>query len=59
MFMHTRRLQYTVRVDATDPGLMNLLLEQFGAPQGELAGRDALFHAGGRQGGCGPQRHAV
>jgi Mn-containing catalase len=37
MFVHNKRLQYTVRVAAPNPGLANLLLEQFGGPQGELA----------------------
>jgi Mn-containing catalase len=37
MFMHNKRLQYTVRVNETNPGLANLMLEQFGGPQGELA----------------------
>jgi Mn-containing catalase len=37
MFAHTKRLQYTVRVSETNPGLANLMLEQFGGPQGELA----------------------
>jgi len=37
MFIHNKRLQYTVRVSRPDPGLANLLLEQFGGPQGELA----------------------
>ncbi|QBI47634.1 manganese catalase family protein [Burkholderia pseudomallei] len=37
MFFHNKRLQYTVRVAETNPGLANLLLEQFGGPQGELA----------------------
>ena len=36
MFAHNKRLQYTVRVSETNPGLANLLLEQFGGPQGEL-----------------------
>ena len=36
MFAHTKRLQYTVRVDQPNPGLANLMLEQFGGPQGEL-----------------------
>ena len=30
MFMHNRLLQYTVRVGGTNPGLANLMLEQFG-----------------------------
>nr|WP_255209030.1 manganese catalase family protein [Paraburkholderia youngii] len=37
MFMHNKGLQYTVRVGTTNPGLANLMLEQFGGPQGELA----------------------
>src|SRR6201990_1426934 len=36
MFMHNKRLQYTVRVSDTDPALANLLIEQLGGPQGEL-----------------------
>lgn len=37
MFSHNKRLQYTVRIDQCNPGLANLMLEQFGGPQGELA----------------------
>jgi hypothetical protein len=33
---HVKQLQYTVRVAEPNPGLANLLLEQFGGPQGEL-----------------------
>jgi Mn-containing catalase len=43
MFMHNKRLQYTVRVSETDPGLANLMLEQFGGPQGELAAAMRYF----------------
>ena len=43
MFVHNKRLQYTVRVSATNPGLANLLLEQFGGPQGELAAAMRYF----------------
>ncbi|OLS59230.1 manganese catalase family protein [Pseudomonas putida] len=43
MFMHNKRLQYTVRVSAPDPALANLLLEQFGGPQGELAAAMRYF----------------
>ena len=43
MFMHNKRLQYTVRVAAPNPGLANLLLEQFGGPQGELAAACRYF----------------
>ncbi len=37
MFSHNKRLQYTVRVSECNPGLANLMLEQFGGAQGELA----------------------
>ncbi|WP_025869547.1 manganese catalase family protein [Methylobacillus glycogenes] len=43
MFSHNKRLQYTVRVNETNPGLANLLLEQFGGPQGELAAACRYF----------------
>ncbi|SAL43931.1 catalase [Caballeronia arvi] len=43
MFVHNKRLQYTVRVGAPNPGLANLLLEQFGGPQGELAAAMRYF----------------
>ncbi|WP_347555645.1 manganese catalase family protein [Robbsia sp. KACC 23696] len=43
MFMHNKRLQYTVRVAGANPGLANLLLEQFGGPQGELAAACRYF----------------
>lgn len=43
MFAHNKRLQYTVRVATPNPGLANLLLEQFGGPQGELAAACRYF----------------
>jgi len=43
MFMHNKRLQYTVRVSEPNPGLANLMLEQFGGPQGELAAAMRYF----------------
>lgn len=43
MFAHNKRLQYTVRVNESNPGLANLLLEQFGGPQGELAAACRYF----------------
>lgn len=43
MFAHNKRLQYTVRVAASNPGLANLMLEQFGGPQGELAAACRYF----------------
>nr|MBA2813940.1 Mn-containing catalase [Candidatus Pantoea persica] len=43
MFIHAKELQYTVRVEKPDPGPTNLLLEQFGCPQGELAAACRYF----------------
>lgn len=43
MFVHNKRLQYTVHVAGPNPGLANLLLEQFGGPQGELAAACRYF----------------
>jgi len=43
MFAHNKRLQYTVRVGSSNPGLANLMLEQFGGPQGELAAACRYF----------------
>ncbi|WP_334187507.1 manganese catalase family protein [Noviherbaspirillum sp.] len=43
MFVHNKRLQYTVRVGESNPGLANLMLEQFGGPQGELAAAMRYF----------------
>lgn len=43
MFMHNKRLQYTVRVSEPDPKLATLMLEQFGGPQGELAAAMRYF----------------
>ncbi len=43
MFMHNKRLQYTVRVEKADPILATLMLEQFGGPQGELAAAMRYF----------------
>jgi len=43
MFIHNRRLQYTVRVAEPNPGLANLLLEQFGGANGELAAAARYF----------------
>src|ERR1700753_1342034 len=43
MFTHNKRLQYTVRVNECNPGLANLMLEQFGGPQGELAAATRYF----------------
>ena len=59
MFAHNKRLQYTVRVSESNPGLANLLLEQFGGPQGELAAGPApleeRFVIHGRFADLGPE----
>jgi len=46
MFAHNKRLMYTVRVSETNPVLANLMLEQFGGPQGELAAAMRYFTQG-------------
>lgn len=37
MYHHVKKLMYTVRVDTPDPKFGNMLLEQFGGANGELA----------------------
>src|SRR6187549_2168846 len=37
MYHHVKKLMYTVRVDEPDPTFGNMLLEQFGGANGELA----------------------
>src|SRR5215218_3773131 len=37
MYHHVKTLMYTVRVDEPDPRFGNMLLEQFGGANGELA----------------------
>ena len=46
MFMHNKRLQYTVRVAEPNPVLASLLLEQFGGPDGELSAAMRYFTQG-------------
>lgn len=46
MFMHSKRLMYTVRVERANPQLAALMLEQFGGPQGELAAAMRYFTQG-------------
>jgi Mn-containing catalase len=36
-YHHVKKLMYTVRVDEPDPRFGNMLLEQFGGANGELA----------------------
>lgn len=43
MYMHNKRLMYTVRVAEPNPRLATLMLEQFGGPQGELAAAMRYF----------------
>jgi len=43
MFMHNKRLQYTVRVSEPNPRLATLMLEQFGGADGELAAAMRYF----------------
>jgi Mn-containing catalase len=46
MFVHNKKLQYTVRVDGPDPRFAKMCLEQFGGPQGELAAAMRYFTQG-------------
>ncbi|KKC24669.1 Mn-containing catalase [Sphingomonas sp. SRS2] len=46
MFMHNKRLQYTVRVSEPNPRLAVCLLEQFGGADGELAAAMRYFTQG-------------
>ena len=46
MFMHNKRLMYTVRVAEPNPALASLMLEQFGGPQGELSAAMRYFTQG-------------
>src|SRR3712207_5965626 len=46
MFMHNKRLQYTVRVSEPNPKLACMLLEQFGGAEGELAAAMRYFTQG-------------
>ena len=43
MFMHNKRLQYTVRVSEPNPALASLIIEQFGGADGELAAAMRYF----------------
>jgi len=46
MFVHHKKLMYTVRVTKSNPALAALMLEQFGGPQGELAAAMRYFTQG-------------
>lgn len=46
MYMHNKRLMYTVRVSEPNPVLAGMMLEQFGGPQGELAAAMRYFTQG-------------
>jgi Mn-containing catalase len=46
MFVHNKKLQYTVRVGAPNPAFAKMCLEQFGGPQGELGAAMRYFTQG-------------
>ena len=46
MFVHNKKLQYTVHVDSPDPAFAKMCLEQFGGPNGELAAAMRYFTQG-------------
>ncbi|HLG73383.1 MAG TPA: manganese catalase family protein [Chloroflexota bacterium] len=43
MFLHNKKMMYTVHVDEPNPQFAKLLLEQFGGPNGELAAAFRYF----------------
>ena len=43
MFIHNKKLQYTVHVDEPNEGFAKMCLEQFGGPNGELAAAMRYF----------------
>ncbi|MFZ0835436.1 MAG: manganese catalase family protein [Mycobacterium sp.] len=46
MFLHNKKMMYTVRVDEPNPAFAKMLLEQFGGPNGELAAAMRYFLQG-------------
>jgi Mn-containing catalase len=46
MFLHNKKMMYTVRVDEPNPEFAKMLLEQFGGPNGELAAAMRYFTQG-------------
>jgi Mn-containing catalase len=46
MFLHNKRMQYTVRVDEPNPNFAKLMLDQFGGPNGELSAAMNYFTQG-------------
>jgi len=58
MFMHNKKLQYTVRVAEPNPVLGTYMLEQFGGPDGENFAL-SLWLRSRRQRGAGPTKYAL
>jgi Mn-containing catalase len=54
MFLHNKKMMYTVRVDAPNPRFAKMLLEQFGGPNGELGAALRYFSQGWAE--ADPQR---
>jgi Mn-containing catalase len=46
MFLHNKKMMYTVRVDQPNPRFAKMLLEQFGGPNGELGAALRYFGQG-------------
>jgi manganese catalase len=46
MFLHNKKMMYTVRVDQPNPEFAKMLLEQFGGPNGELGAALRYFSQG-------------
>ena len=58
MYHHVKKLMYTVRVDEPDPRFGNMLLEQFGGANGELAAAMQYSIQGLNCDDAAPKRHA-
>jgi Mn-containing catalase len=50
MFLHNKRMMYTVRVDQPNPRFAKMLLEQFGGANGELGAAMRYFTQGWNEG---------
>jgi len=46
VFLHNKKLMYTVRIDQPNPDFAKMLLEQFGGPNGELGAAMRYFTQG-------------
>lgn len=45
MWVYEKRLQYPVNITQTNAKLAQVIISQFGGPDGELAASSAIFHS--------------